>query len=181
MYFINGTTNLNINGEGYFDASNIYPLGVRNAVDGTVKFIVDDKENFNEDQEIYIYDNTTNVYHSIKNDYFEINLPAGTYEDRFSLRFSNGTLGINDNQTNNGISITHSQNNAMINIKNQSLNSTINSVMLFNTIGQVISTWKIENGNQDNFGLQVSNIASGTYIVKVMTDKGAIAKKIIVN
>jgi len=181
MYFINGTTNLNINGEGYFDASNIYPLGVRNAVDGTVKFIVDDKENFNEDQEIYIYDNTTNVYHSIKNDYFEINLPAGTYEDRFSLRFSNGTLGINDNQTNNGISITHSQNNAMINIKNQSLNSTINSVMLFNTIGQVISTWNIENGNQDNFGLQVSNIASGTYIVKVMTDKGAIAKKIIVN
>jgi hypothetical protein len=178
MYFINGNTNLNINGEGFFNATNIYPLGVKNATNGNVTFVLDGTENFDENQEIYIFDNTTNIYHSIKNANFQINLPAGTYEDRFSLRFSNGLLGIDANQTDNGISIIHSQGNSMINIKNESQN-TINSVSLINMVGQIISTWKIDNDNQENIELPVSNLMSGTYIVKVMTEKGTLTKKII--
>ncbi|MFM2213268.1 MAG: hypothetical protein RL427_531 [Bacteroidota bacterium] len=179
MYFINGSKNLNINGDGYFDTANIYPLGVKNATDGTVTFVIDEKENFDENQEIYIFDKATNLYHGIKNDNFQINLPAGSYEDRFSLRFTNGTLGVNENDTNNGISITHSQNNAMINIKNESQNTNIKSVALFNMMGQVISTWKIENTTQETIELPVSNLSTGTYIVKVITDKGQLTKKII--
>jgi hypothetical protein len=53
--------------------------------------------------------------------------------------------------------------------------------MLFNMVGQVISTWKIENTNQNNIELPTSNLSAGTYIVKVMTDKGQLSKKIIAN
>ncbi|MGC4040204.1 MAG: T9SS type A sorting domain-containing protein [Flavobacterium sp.] len=182
MYFINGTDKLNINGDGFFNVNNIYPLGVKNATSGNVTFVIDQKENFNEDQEIYIYDNVTNTYNSIKSQNYQVNLPAGTYEDRFSLRFTNGTsLGTGEIQENHGISVTHSQSNNMINIKNPLQEVTVKSVALFNLLGQKVTEWKInQNQSQADIQLQVSDISTGTYIVKAYTDGGDVSKKILV-
>ena len=183
MYFINGTDKLNINGDGYFNVNNSYPLGVKNAMDGNVTFVVDGKENFDDSQEIYIYDNVTNTYNSIKSQNFQINLPAGTYDTRFSLVFKTATsLGTIDNQqANHGISVIHSQANKMINIKNELQEVTVKSVSLYNILGQEVTTWKMDNQNQSDIQLPVSGINSGTYIVKVITDGGEVTKKIIVN
>jgi hypothetical protein len=180
MYFINGTDKLNINGDGYFNVNNIYPLGVKNATSGNVTFVVDNKENFDEDQEIYIFDNVTNTYNSIKSQSYEVNLPAGTYDNRFSLRFTNGTLGTSDNEDNHGIAVTHSQANNMINIKNALQEVTVKSVALYNLLGQQVTEWKINNQDQADIQLQVSDVSTGTYIVKVLTDGGNISKKILV-
>ncbi|WP_333599935.1 T9SS type A sorting domain-containing protein [Flavobacterium sp.] len=180
MYFINGTSKLNINGDGYFNTANIYPLGVKTAAAGNVKFVIDGQENFNPNQEIYIYDNVTAQYNSIKSQSFEINLPAGTYEDRFSLRFVSNALGVVDNQINNGIVVSHSQADNMINIQNELQDATVKSVSLFNLLGQNVTNWTIENQNQANIQLPVSGLSTGTYIIKVITDKGEITKKILV-
>ena len=85
MYFMQGTTKLNIIGDGYFNVGNSYPLGIKNSTAGNVKFNLDANENLAEDQEVYIFDNTTGIYHSIKSQPFEISLPAGTTENRFFL------------------------------------------------------------------------------------------------
>ena len=182
MYFINGTDKLNINGDGYFNVNNIYPLGVKNATAGNVTFVVDAKENFDNNQEIYIYDSVTSTYNSIKSQNYQVNLPAGTYDTRFSLRFKNeAALGTGENEVvNHGIEVNHSQSNNMINIKNELQEVTVKSVMLFNLLGQNITTWKIDNQNQANIQLPVSDLSTGTYIVKVMTDGGEITKKILV-
>ena len=181
MYFMQGTNKLNIQGDGFFNANNIYPLGVKNATAGNVKFKIDSKENFSEDQEIYIYDNQNNQYHSIKSQDFEINLPAGVIENRFSLRFANATsLGTNDNEVQNEIGIIHSQSNNIITIKNELLSAEIKSVVLFNMIGQQIMTWDIENPSETTIELPVTNVSTGAYIVKVITDKGDASKKIMV-
>ena len=183
MYFINGTNHLNIDGDGYFNASNIYPLGVKNAVAGDVTFVVDAKESFEDSQEIYIYDNVTSVYHSIKDQNFQINLPAGTYDSRFSLRFTNGTsLGTVDNtEVSHAISVIHSQANNTINIKNEFQEATVKSVSLYNILGQEVMNWKVYKQNQADIQLRINDvISSGTYIVKVITDGGDITKKIII-
>ncbi|MGL2963235.1 choice-of-anchor D domain-containing protein [Flavobacterium sp. RSB2_4_14] len=181
MYFMQGTNKLNIQGDGYFNVNNVYPLGVKNATAGNVKFGIDNKENFNDDQEIYIYDNQNNQYHSIKSQDFEINLPAGVTENRFSLRFTTSTsLGTNDNEIQNEIGIIHSQSDNIITIKNELLSVEIKSVMLFNLVGQRITTWDIENPTQTKIELPVINVSTGAYIVKVITDKGDVTKKILV-
>jgi hypothetical protein len=181
MYFINGTTKLNINGEGFFNVNNIYPIGVKNAISGNVTFVIDGKENFSDDQEIYIHDNVTNTYNSIKSQPYQVNLPAGTYDTRFTLRFTNGqALGIGDNEVNHGISVTHAQSNNMITIKNVLQEVSVNSVSLFNLLGQQVTNWNVENQNQDDIQLKVSDVSTGTYIVKVFTDGGEISKKILV-
>jgi hypothetical protein len=181
MYFINGTNKLNINGDGYFNVNNSYPIGVKNATSGNVSFVIDGKENFSDSQEIYIYDNVRNTYNSIKSQPYQLNLPAGTYDSRFSLRFTNGSsLDTSDNQASNDVTITHSQSNNMITIKNVLQEVTVKSVSLFNLLGQQVSNWTINNQDQANIELQVSDLSTGTYIVKVFTDGGEISKKILV-
>jgi len=181
MYFINNNTNLNIQGDGYFNENNIYPLGIKTATAGIVKFIVDDKENFNPNQEIYIYDNVTGNYNSIKNQTFQINLPAGTIDNRFSLRFKRtDTLDVTQNEMTNGITITHLQTTKTISIQNATLDSNVKSVLLFNLVGQSVMTWKINGQDQSNIQLPVTNLSTGAYIVKVITDKGEATKKILI-
>ena len=53
---------------------------------------------------------------------------------------------------------------------------------LFNLLGQLISTHKIEDSNQENIKIPIINIASGTYIVKLATDTDQnFSQKIIKN
>lgn len=182
MYFINGTNKLNIQGEGVFNADNIYPLGVKNAVAGNVTFVIDNLENMDASQQIYIYDNLTSTYNSIKGQSYQVNLPAGTNENRFSLRFKNGetALGTTENELTNGMLITNSQANNTINITNELMETTAKSVILYNMIGQQIMVWEVENRDQGTIVLPTNGISSGAYIVKVVTDKGNISKKILI-
>jgi LEA14-like dessication related protein len=47
-------------------------------------------------------------------------------------------------------------------------------------MGQNVMTWKIENQDQSNIQLPVTNLSTGAYIVKVTTDKGEVTKKILI-
>jgi hypothetical protein len=87
MYFLNGDNQLVIQGEGYFDTNASYPLGVKTDAEGKVKFMIDGLENFDINQNIFIYDSTDSSYHNIRNENYEVIIPAGENNDRFSLRF----------------------------------------------------------------------------------------------
>jgi len=182
MYFIKGINKLNICGEGVFNIDNTYPLGVKNAVAGNVTFVLDNLENVDNNQQVYIFDNVTNTYNSIKGQNFEVTLPAGVTDNRFTLTFKNGTpdLGTSENELTNGILVTNSQVANTINIKNQLMEATAKSVVLFNILGQQITSWDVENLDQSNIVLPTNGISTGAYIVKVITDKGNISKKILI-
>ena len=69
----------------------------------------------------------------------------------------------------------------MINVNNNVIDTKVNSVILFNIVGQFLSAWEVKNEDQTKIKIPVNNISSGTYIVKVQTTKGHFNKKIIVN
>jgi LEA14-like dessication related protein len=54
-------------------------------------------------------------------------------------------------------------------------------VNVFNILGQSINSWKIENQEQTNINLPITNMTAGIYIVKVKTSQGEINKKIVFN
>ncbi|PWA05442.1 choice-of-anchor D domain-containing protein [Flavobacterium psychrotolerans] len=180
MYFINSGSKLVIQGEGYYNPSNIYPLEIKTATVGIVKFTLDAIEKFDANQKIYIYDNITNLYHDIRNEAFEINLPIGTVSDRFSLRFENAALAHTDFDLKDNVTIAFTNNDNTINITNNLLDTTIKSVSLFNILGQSLSTWDFKNESPIKIQIPVTNVSSGTYIVKVQTTKGYISKRIII-
>lgn len=182
MYFMNGTTKLNISGEGFFNINNTYPVSVKTDAVGTVTFKIDDKENFDDSIGMYIYDGQTNLFHDITNGNFSIQLPQGTIDNRFRLVFKQeSALSTNEFGLSDGILIAYSTTGSQLNIKNKLTDATVEKVMLFNMLGQSICSWNVENQDQQNILLPVKSLSTGTYIVKVKTDKGDMSKKIIIN
>lgn len=181
MYFLNNENKLNIQGEGYFNTNNRYPLGVTVSSPGNVTFTLDGLENFPSDQEVYIYDTIEQTYTSIKNEPFTVNLTFGNHDNRFELRFYNpNALGVIHNDISSGITITHSMANNVLTIKNATIDATVKAVALYNLVGQNILNTTITSKNQSTIEVPFTNINTGAYIVKVITDKGQLTKKIVI-
>ncbi|MBF2709915.1 T9SS type A sorting domain-containing protein [Flavobacterium soyangense] len=107
-----------------------------------------------------------------------------TFDNRFVLRYSNNnnkTLSIDENNINNNdIKINYIKNNSIIMINNNSMDEPVQKVTLFNILGQSISTWKIENQEQQNIQIPIKSISSGIYIAKLKTSESEVSKKIII-
>ncbi|RTY87205.1 choice-of-anchor D domain-containing protein [Flavobacterium sp. RSP15] len=181
MYFLNGTKQLVIQGEGYFDLESSYPIGVKTDREGIVQFLIDGLENFETNQPVFVYDDNTKTHHNIRNATFEINLAKGEFHNRFSLRFKDKSLGITDPiHTSNTLVILHSQNKNVLMIHNKKTDTTVQEVTLFNILGQVVSSWKVENQDQQNIQLPLEKESSGVYIAQLQTSKGMLREKIII-
>ncbi len=182
LYFITNNVNLNIQGVGNFNQNAIYPIGIKNNVAGNVTFQIDEILNFDNSFQAFIHDNLTGIYHNVRNVPAVINVPQGTINNRFSLRFLNNStaLGNESFDLSNGILVAYTNTNSILNIKNYVVDTTVESVALFNLLGQAVGTWDVENQNQQDIQLPISKLSTGTYIVKVITDKGDTSRKIII-
>lgn len=172
---------LNIQGVGAFNTDNSYPLMVKSSTGGISKFVLDKIENMDEQQPIYIFDNVTQQYHDLRNDGFEINIPAGATNGRFSLRFKDpSALATTNFSLNNDVLVAYATNDNTIVIKNNNTDVTIETVMLFNMLGQSVNQWNVKNELQTKISIPVTNLSSGTYIIKVHTNKGELSKKVTI-
>ena len=181
IYFVNGNSNLIIQGEGYFNLNNSYPLKVKNGLQGIVKFTIDEVLNIEESQDIYLYDALNNSYHNIRTESYEVDLQITTVNDRFFLRFANPALTTPKFNIEETIYLNYNVSNKTIFVNNNSKENTIKSISLYNMLGQNINNWNIDNKEQSRISIPVIGTSTGTYIVKVQTLKGDSNKKIIIN
>ena len=181
MYFAKPQGPFNILGEGYFDETASFPLSIKCYMAGTVQFTLDAMENFENDQPVYIFDNVTGLYHDIRTQPFSIHMPNGQHNNRFSLRFLSTSLSNEEQVLATGIQVVHTQQDEMLNVRNQTVDATVETLTLFNILGQQVNAWEVADMDQLNIRVPVVNLAAGTYIVKVKTDQGEITRKIAVN
>jgi hypothetical protein len=185
IYFINTGTKLVIQGEGNFDVNNSYPIGIKTSVTGEVKIMVDTAENFTSSDNLraFIHDNTNNQYHEITDHPYIVELPQGITDNRFTLTFKDNSAALANASFNieNGIEVAYANTKNILNIKNNVADATVEQVLLYNLLGQLVTTFEVENQSQQNIQLPISGISSGTYIVKVKTDKGDTSRKIVFN
>lgn len=181
MYWMIDNRKFNIQGIDYIDSTTSLPLGIHTDIDGINTFKIDELINVPSDLEIYIYDALTDTYNDIKNNpEFSIDIPAGTYTDRFELRFYNGnSLSTEDFLAEDtGIQFYFTNNNESIVINNPELQE-IYSVSLINVLGQeIVSFDSIET--KDYTTLKTSNISTGNYILNINTNIGKISKKVLI-
>src|SRR5690606_24005169 len=100
---------------------------------------------------------------------------SGTFNNRFILRYTNETLGVNDPEFNSGLNII-SYNDE---IKVTSTNNPINTIEVYDILGRTIVTYKDVNVTEFKFNL--SNISNGTFIVKATLYNGQQKVKKIVH
>jgi hypothetical protein len=89
----------------------------------------------------------------------------------FKRTINVGTFGLND-ETENGIRIYPNPSSDWINIQSDEKNGSVIEVSIFNAIGQ-----KLLSSNQ--FFIQVTQLAPGTYYVHIKTETGNLVKKLI--
>ncbi|MGL2967295.1 T9SS type A sorting domain-containing protein [Flavobacterium sp. XGLA_31] len=163
-----------------FNTDAIIPIGIVTENEGLSIISVSETENIPESTQIYLHDNATGIDYNIKNNDFSAALPVGNYTDRFSLRFSEQTLGTTLSNTSNPM-IYFTNSNNTLNIKRNTLTNNLKTIGLYNLLGQSVSDYAIK-GSEEQIHIVLGNIASGTYIVKILCDDGSnFSQKIIKN
>jgi hypothetical protein len=135
--------------------------------------------NFDESQDIFMFDAMTNSYHDIKNSTYEVVLPTGVYNNRFEITFKDFNLNSESNikselviiQNNGSQTLTVSNPNAL----------DLKSVKLYDIAGKQIFG-KQSLGVQNSYQFSTSGLAGAVYLVEVVTnDNRKLAQKIIVD
>jgi hypothetical protein len=188
MYFLHHEDQLVIQGVGYFDRNESYPIGVKADTEGKVRFMIDGLENFDKNEKIFIYDSETDTYNDIRKKQYEVLIPSGENNDRFSLCFKQKTKkekedkkeDKKENTKSDDIKVSHMKRKNVIEINNKSSLTSLQKVTLFNMNGQSVATWEIEDQLQQNLQLPIKILSSGVYIARIQTSNGDFSKKIIV-
>ncbi len=183
FYSVLPNANLVIQGRSLpFDENDTVPLGFRSNASGDYTIAIDKADGLLLDKSIFIEDKLTNTVTDLKNGSYNFTTAAGTFKDRFVLKYVNTskTLDVITDKA-DGIMVFYSNNYNTLIIHNNILESTVNSVALYNMAGQNISNWVVKDNDQTNIQIPIKAISSGVYIVKVKTSNGESNKKIIVN
>jgi hypothetical protein len=173
-----------INGNEYiievlpFDIDKKISIGFRNYAQANYKITVNEMLNLPEVANVYLHDKIANLYYDIKNNFYDLTLPAGTYNTQYEITFTNGTLGINDNVSQ---SFLVQQNNIAktLTISNP-LQKELVSYGLYDVTGKLIFS-KNRLGTDSSYVFSTSDLSDGIYIVKLTSiDKMEMGTKIIV-
>lgn len=199
MYWMIGTRTFLIQGIDIINQDSVLPLGLHTATDGVSTISIDELINVPEALEIVIFDNNNNSYHNIKgNSGFTIDLPAGTYLNRFELRFLNNNEDSTSNEeeeTEENITVIEANNETQEvvgtklklqffnNTKSITINNpnsqTITSVEIFNLNGQLKTQYNLVTP-EHKIVIQTNNLSKGTYILVLNTESKRLSKKILI-
>lgn len=162
-----------------FDLSKKIPLSVKATQNTNFKFYISQIVDFDESQNIYIYDSQNMSYHDIKNGVYEVEVAPGTYNERFKISFTNQSLGIHDEVKTNFFIFQDNKNQVLkaLNPDNQ----IIKSFVLYDILGRVIIS-KENPGVEHTYNFSTSGMSSGVYIATFLTeDNIKITQKIIIS
>lgn len=156
-----------------FDESEEIPLFLEvDNENATFSFSTGGSENF-EVKNIYILDNQTNTYHSIREDAFEIELTPGNYNGRFNLTFlekmddENIPLElVQSDSDKGGFSIFQNNYLGELEIINESV-IPVRSVGIYDLQGKRIY-FRSSFGNKRSISISTQHFANAIYIVKVI-------------
>lgn len=98
----------------------------------------------------------------------------GNYGGGFTKAFSKGALGVNDQQ----IVEVNVYPNPTTGIVNLVSGKNIDNVNVYDVSGRLVKT--VNKISSDKSVLDLSNLANGTYILKIQTDKKVVTKKVII-
>ncbi len=161
-----------------FDVNKRIKVGVKSVANTSFNFKLAHVINFDQSQNVYIYDGLTQTYHDIKNGNYDVILPGGIINDRFEITFTATALNTVVNLE-ESFGIFQNNNNQLLQIENPTL-IDLQSVLLFDVSGKVIFV-KEKLGIENEYQFSTAGISDGIYIVKIVTKENqSISHKIIV-
>ena len=153
-----------------FDVSKRIALGVKSVENTTFKFSVPEVVNFDDNQQIYIYDNADASYHNIKTGYYEVTLDAGIYNNRFEVTFMDAMLNV-PHISNNDLEVLQDNTLQQLAISNPNQIS-LKSCLLYDIAGKRIFGKSI--GSAPAYHFSTAGLSDGIYVVRIETSDGEV-------
>ncbi len=160
-----------------FDQEDRVPLGITITENEIYQIAINTLDGLfeNDTQSIYLEDTYTNTIHDLRATPYSFTSEIGKFNDRFILRYTNDTLGLNGLELGTGLTIIAPNSDY---IKVNSERSLIQSVTIYDLLGRVL--FDNNSINQTEFILNNHNLSDGTYIVKATLASGqSKAQKIV--
>lgn len=97
FYSLLGIKKLAIQGRGLpFNENDIVPLGFKSTQAGSYEIKLSNFDGIFDTQKVYLEDKLLNIIHNIKLSNYTFTTNAGTFDNRFALRFTDSALQVND-------------------------------------------------------------------------------------
>ncbi len=179
-YVIQGVPSLNN------DDKVVLPLTVRIEEAGEIIIGIDLTENMTEKLVPYLHDSETDIYTDLREKKYATTIAAGTNATRFSLvlrktPFVNGDSVIAGKQTVTLIDALHQKSNEVVQVYFKTVqDQTINKVVVYNTIGQLVAQYTY-NGLNSQVEFPSTNLAGGAYILQISTSQGVHTAKVLID
>ncbi|UTN05087.1 T9SS sorting signal type C domain-containing protein [Flavobacterium bizetiae] len=176
FYSLNDAKKLVIQGRALpFTITDTIPLAYRTTIADDFTISIDHADGDLSNQDIYLEDKITGIVHDLTKSNYTFTTSAGTFIDRFILRYTNKTLEIKDFE-NPEMDILVSVKNKIIDVLSSKEN--IQEVVVFDILGKVVYHKKKIDAN----ALKISNLQSGNQVLLVkvtLENENIISKKII--
>ena len=176
LYTVVDAIKLSIQGRPVpFDVSDTIPLGYKSTITSAYTISLFDFDGLFTNQTIYLEDRTLNIIHDLKAANYTFTTNSGTFDDRFLLRYTSGTLATTTPVFND---------NAVVIYKNADASFVINSgtfimneVKVFDIRGRLLLVQKDINAAQTQFNEGITN---QVLLVQITTADGiTVTKKVI--
>ncbi|KAF2335536.1 T9SS sorting signal type C domain-containing protein [Flavobacterium daemonense] len=176
FYSINNDHKLAIQGRALpVRSADIVPLGYRTEIAGDFTISIYHIDGALTLQPIFLEDKTTNKIVDLRAGNYTFNTGAGTFTDRFVLRYSDKSLGVDE--------VSDVENNVWVSIKSKEIKVTsnkeiIHDVNVYDLSGKLL--YEKKNINATELQLQNFRSENQVLLVKVTLENGNIATKKIV-
>ena len=154
------------------------PLTIVIGANNPFEIQIDEIKNINKD--VYLLDKLTNTYYTLSTTPIELDVPVGTYNDRFYITFTNqNALSTeNVNPLSKEVNVYLDNSSKEIVIENSNL-LEIKKVEVYNLLGQKVKTFKnLETATVNR--LKTSKLPTMVYIINLETENGKLSKKVII-
>ncbi|WP_163409262.1 T9SS sorting signal type C domain-containing protein [Flavobacterium ajazii] len=176
FYSVNAADNYVIQGRALpFTDTDVVPLGYRSTVAGDFTIAIDHADGNLATQRVYLEDKQTGAINELTAGNYTFNTKAGTFNNRFVLRYTNKTLGTGEFETvEDAISI-------LVQNKTVTIDSSvenIDKVFIYDITGKQLYT----KDNVNNLQLIMQNLpfAQQVLLVKIFLENGTVTTKKVI-
>jgi hypothetical protein len=148
-----------------FDVNDVVPMGVHIPTHGLYTIALAAIDGLFENQAVYLKDNLTNTIHDIKENPYSFSSEQGTFNNRFEVIYQNETLSNPDFSFENSVQVTSNENVIV-----HSTIESMESVLVYNVLGQKLAEYNNINANQ----LVLTNLQrnNSTLLLKIKLQNG---------
>lgn len=146
------------------------PLKLKTQEDVALEFNIGGLQNFNDSQEIFLFDQELNTYTNLRLNAYALTIPAGSSSDRFKIVFAQANTLDLDEIESNSLSVYTTTSPSQLIVNNLKL-LKLSNLKLYDITGKLLFESPIKT-IETNYVISTKHLSSSVYVIEIASDDG---------